>query len=44
MKTELKTIYPLYNDLMSKYIFGSEENSLFLTTLLESFYNLEEEL
>lgn len=42
MKEKLKTIYPLYNDLMSKYIFGCEENSLFLATLLESFYNLEE--
>lgn len=42
MKEKVKTIYPLYNDLMSKYIFGSEENSIFLATLLESFYNLEE--
>ncbi len=33
--------YAIYEDLMAKYIFGYQENVLFLETLLESFYNLE---
>lgn len=40
IKTRVK-VYPLYSDLMFKYIFGYQENSKFTAHMLESFLNLE---
>ena len=37
-----KNITPLYNDLMAKYIFGTNKNKRFLAKLLELIFNLEE--
>jgi len=34
-------IYPLYSDLMFKYIFGYQKNVRFVEDFLESFYNLK---
>lgn len=34
-------MYPLYSDLMFKYIFGYQESSKFTAHMLESFLNLE---
>lgn len=37
----MEKIYPLYTDLVSKYIFGTQENVKFLEDLLESVFDMK---
>lgn len=34
-------VYPLYTDIVSKYIFGTQENVRFLEDLLESVLEIQ---
>ena len=42
MKTEIKKVVPLSNNIMFKYIFGTSKNKRYTQDLLEKLYNLKE--